>query len=148
MPAPQPSPMAEECRERGWRLWPAPSGEEPRPGASTGIGVLGLAGHRSRWFRLVSDLDAISFSIADILVRTETLRPGGNVEGHLPASLWWIALFGGIGASIDFLLGRAGQDRTRRFLEIEVSEVSAAALPYLYIASQVSEVSVHTSQPG
>jgi hypothetical protein len=39
------------------------------------------------------------------------------VDAHLPGWLWPIALFGGLGAFIDFLIGRAGQDRARLFLE-------------------------------
>jgi hypothetical protein len=39
------------------------------------------------------------------------------MDAHLPEWLWPIALLGGSGAFIDFLIGRAGQDRARSFLE-------------------------------
>ena len=38
------------------------------------------------------------------------------MDAHLPGWLWPIALFGGLGAFIDFLLGRVGRKRTRDFL--------------------------------
>jgi hypothetical protein len=39
------------------------------------------------------------------------------MDAHMPGWLWPIAALGGLGALIDFLIGRVGQDRTRDLLE-------------------------------